>query len=140
MTDEMLELARRNATEAGVTNVQFLKGRIEEIPLAANSVDAVISNCVVNLSADKDAVFAEAFRVLRPGGRVGISDIVAEDRLDPAARAERGSYVGCIAGALSKREYETGLRAAGFEDVSVVFTHEVADGVHGSIVKARKPT
>jgi SAM-dependent methyltransferase len=139
MTDEMLALARANADEAGAANVHFLKGRIEEIPLAAESVDVVISNCVVNLSADKDAVFAETFRVLRPGGRVGISDIVAEDRLDAEAREERGSYVGCIAGALSKSEYEAGLRRAGLTDVSVTFTHEVADGIHGAIVRATKP-
>ena len=139
MTDEMLELARRNAAAAGVENARFLKGRIEEIPLAAESVVVVISNCVLNLSPDKPAVFREVFRVLEPGGRVGISDVVAEDRLDPDARAERGSYVGCIAGALSRSEYLAGLQAAGFEDVSVTFTHEVADGVHAAIVKARKP-
>jgi arsenite methyltransferase len=139
MTEEMLALARRNAEEAGIRNAVFLRGVIEEIPLPADSVDVVISNCVVNLSTDKQAVFAELARVLRPGGRIGISDIVAEDRLAPAQRAERGSYVGCIAGALSKGEYEAGLRAAGFEHVSVEFTHEVADGIHGAIVKARRP-
>jgi arsenite methyltransferase len=139
MTEEMLALARRNADEAGVRNAVFLRGVIEEVPLPADSVDVVISNCVVNLSTDKQAVFNELARVLRPGGRIGISDIVAEDRLAPAERAERGSYVGCIAGALSTGEYETGLRAAGFEHVSVEFTHEVADGIHGAIVKARRP-
>ena len=139
MTDEMLALAQRNAREAGVVNVHFLKGVIEAIPLPADSVDVVISNCVVNLSVDKAAVLGEIARVLRPGGRLGISDVVAEDRLTPAERAERGSFVGCIAGALSKREYEAGLRAAGLEEVSVGFTHEVADGMHGAIVKARKP-
>ncbi|MFN2466731.1 MAG: arsenite methyltransferase [Gaiellaceae bacterium] len=138
MTDEMLALARRNAAEAGVTNVHFLKGVIEEIPLPAESVDVVISNCVVNLSIDKASALAEIGRVLKPAGRIGISDVVAEDRLSPAERAERGSYVGCIAGALSKGEYESGLEAAGFEDVEVVFTHEVADGMHGAIVKGRK--
>jgi SAM-dependent methyltransferase len=138
MTDEMLALAQRNAAEAGVTNVHFLKGIIEAIPLPANSVDVVISNCVINLSTDKPAVLAEIARVLRPGGRVGVSDVVAEDRLAAEDRAERGSYVGCIAGALSKGEYIAGLEAAGFEDVSVEFTHEVADGMHGAIVKARK--
>jgi SAM-dependent methyltransferase len=138
MTDEMLALARRNAAEAGVTNVHFLRGVIEEIPLPAGSVDVVISNCVINLSVDKPAVLAEIARVLRPGGRIGISDVVAEDRLSPGDRAERGSYCGCVAGALSKGEYEAGLEAAGFHDVSVEFTHRVADGMHGAIVKAVK--
>jgi arsenite methyltransferase len=139
MTEEMLALAQRNAEAAGLTNAHFLKGRIEEIPLPAESVDVVISNCVVNLSADKPAVLAEVARVLKPGGRVGISDVVSEDRLSPAERAERGSFVGCIAGALSRGEYEAGLRAAGLDDVTVEFTHAVADGLHGAIVKARKP-
>jgi len=138
MTDEMLVLARRNAAEAAVTNVHFLKGVIEQIPLPADSVDAVISNCVINLSVDKPAVLMEIARVLKPGGRVGVSDVVAEDRLTPEERAERGSYVGCVAGALSKGEYIAGLEAAGFQDVSVTFTHEVADGMHGAIVKAVK--
>jgi len=138
MTDEMLALARTNAEQAGIRNAVFLKGVIEEIPLPADSVDVVISNCVINLSTDKPAVLTEIARVLKPGGRIGISDIVAEDRLTPADRSERGSYVGCIAGALSKGEYEAGLDAAGFEQVSVEFTHEVADGMHGAIVKAVK--
>jgi arsenite methyltransferase len=138
MTDEMLALARANAQEAGVRNAIFLKGVIEQVPLPAESVDVVISNCVINLSTDKAAVLAEIARVLRPGGRVGVSDVVAEDRLSPAERAERGSYVGCIAGALSVGEYTAGLEAAGFEDVSVELTHEVADGLHGAIVKAVK--
>jgi arsenite methyltransferase len=138
MTDEMLVLARRNAREAGVANVHFLKGVIEEIPLPAESVDVVISNCVINLSVDKPSVLAEIARVLRPGGRIGISDVVAEDHLSNEQRAERGSYVGCIAGALSRREYVAGLEAVGFDDVSIEFTHEVADGMHGAIVKARK--
>jgi arsenite methyltransferase len=139
MTDEMLALARRNASEAGVTNARFLEGEMESIPLAADAVDVVISNCVVNLSIDKPRVLREAFRVLRPGGRVGISDIVAEDRLTPEQRAERGSHVGCIAGALAKGEYERELAAAGFENVSLEFTHEVADGIHSAIVRAVKP-
>jgi SAM-dependent methyltransferase len=138
MTDEMLALARENAADAGVTNVHFLKGVIEQIPLPADSVDVVISNCVINLSIDKPAVLTEIARVLKPGGRIGISDVVAEDRLTPEERAERGSYVGCIAGALSSGEYLAGLVAAGLEDVSISFTHEVADGMHGAIVKARK--
>jgi arsenite methyltransferase len=140
MTDEMLALARRNAHEAAVPNVHFLKGVIEEIPLPAGSVDVVISNCVINLSVDKAAVLTEIARVLKPGGRVGVSDVVAEDRLAPAERAERGSFIGCVAGALSESEYLAGLAAAGFEDVSVEFTHEVADGMHGAIVKAIKTT
>ena len=111
---------------------------IEEIPLPADSVDVVISNCVINLSTDKPAVLTEIARVLKPGGRIGISDVVAEDRLSAEERAERGSYVGCIAGALSKGEYEAGLEAAGFDEISVEFTHEVADGMHGAIVKAVK--
>jgi arsenite methyltransferase len=139
MTDEMLTLARANAEQAGVHNAIFLKGIMEEVPLPAGSVDVVISNCVVNLSTDKPAVLREISRVLRPGGRVGISDVVAEDRLAPAERAERGSYVGCIAGALSKSEYEAGLRANGLDDVAVTFTHEVADGMHAAIIQARKP-
>jgi SAM-dependent methyltransferase len=138
MTDEMLTLARKNAEEAGVANVHFLKGVIEQIPLPADSVDVVISNCVINLSVDKPAVLIEMARVLKAGGRVGVSDVVAEDRLTSEQRGERGSYVGCIAGALSKSEYIEGLQAAGFEDVSVEFTHDVADGMHGAIVKAVK--
>ena len=138
MTDEMLALARKNAAEAGVSNVHFLKGMIEQVPLPADSVDVVISNCVINLSVDKPAVLTEMARVLKPGGRLGISDVVAEDHLTPDERAERGSFVGCIAGALSKAEYAAGLEAAGFEQVSVKFTHEVADGMHGAIVRAVK--
>jgi SAM-dependent methyltransferase len=138
MTDEMLDLARRNAAEADVDNVTFLKGEIEDLPLPGDSVDVIISNCVINLSVDKPAVFAEMHRVLRPGGRVGVSDVVAEDRLSPAERAERGDYVGCIAGALSTTEYTTLLEAAGFEQVSVTYTHEVADGLHGAIIRASK--
>jgi len=135
----MLALAQRNAREAGVRNAIFLKGVIERIPLPAESVDVVISNCVINLSVDKPAVLAEIGRVLRPGGRIGISDVVAEDRLSPEERAERGSYVGCIAGALSRSEYLDGLAAAGFVEASVEFTYEAAPGVHGAIVRATKP-
>jgi SAM-dependent methyltransferase len=135
----MLALAQQNAREAGVRNVHFLKGLIEQVPLPAESVDVVISNCVINLSTDKAAVLTEMARVLKPGGRLGISDVVAEDGLSPAERAERGSHVGCIAGALSRGEYIAGLAAAGFDEVSVNFTHEVADGMHGAIVKAVKP-
>jgi arsenite methyltransferase len=139
MTDEMLELARRNANEAGVTNAHFLKSEIENVPLPDASVDVVISNCVINLSTDKRRVLREIHRVLRRGGRVGVTDVVAEDRLSPEERAERGSYVGCIAGALSRGEYEEGLRDAGFDDVVVQFTHRVADGMHSAIVQAVKP-
>jgi SAM-dependent methyltransferase len=135
----MLNLARRNAAEAGIANVEFLKGHIEEVPLPDESVDVVISNCVINLSTDKAAVLAEMFRVLRHGGRIGVSDVVAEDRLSQRDREARGSYVGCIAGALSKSEYEDGLGEAGLVDSSVVFTHEVADGMHGAIIRATKP-
>jgi arsenite methyltransferase len=139
MTDEMLELARANAVRAGATNVEFVKGHIEDIPLPDASIDVVISNCVINLSTDKPAVVAEMFRVLAPGGRLGISDVVAEDGLSPADRAARGSHVGCIAGALSRSEYLDGLTAAGFVDPEVVFTHEAAPEMHGAIVRAVKP-
>jgi arsenite methyltransferase len=139
MTDEMLALAQKNAAEAGATNVEFLKGHIEAIPLPAESVDVVISNCVINLAADKPSVLHEIARVLRPGGRIGITDIVAEDRLTPAERAERGSYVGCIAGALSMSEFRAGLEAAGLTQISLTPTHAVADGMVSAIVKATKP-
>jgi SAM-dependent methyltransferase len=140
MTDEMLELARRNAAEAGVTNVEFLKGEIEAIPLPDTTVDVIISNCVINLSTDKPAVLTEAFRVLRPGGRFGVSDVVAEDHLSPADRAERGRWVGCIAGALTFAEYRDGLAAAGFTNVEITPTHQAADGMHSAIIKASKPS
>ena len=139
MTDDMLDLARENAVKAGAANVEFRKGRIEELPLPDASVDVVISNCVINLSVDKPAVLAEMFRVLVPGGRIGISDVVAEDHLSPADRAAAGSYVGCIAGALSRREYLEGLAAAGFADASVTFTAEAAPGLHSAIIGAGKP-
>jgi SAM-dependent methyltransferase len=139
MTDEMLELARRNAAEAGATNVEFLKGHIEDVPLPDGVVDLVISNCVINLSVDKPAVMAEMHRVLRPGGRIGISDIIADDHLSADDRAERGSYVGCIAGALSEGEYRHGLAAAGFVDIEVERTHQVANGMHSAIVRAVRP-
>ncbi len=139
MTPEMLALARANAVQAGAQNVEFREGTIEHLPLPDAAVDVVISNCVINLSVDKAAVLAEAYRVLVPGGRFGVSDVVAEDRLGPADRAERGSHVGCIAGALSRSEYLHALAAAGFVDVEVRFTHEVADGMHGAVVRAVKP-
>jgi len=139
MTDEMLALARANTAKAEVSNVEFLKGTIESIPLPADSIDVIISNCVINLSIDKPAVLAEMQRVLAPGGRIGISDVVAEDHLSPAERAERGSYVGCIAGALTRAEYLDGLAAVGFVDASVEFTHQAAEGMHAAIVRATKP-
>jgi arsenite methyltransferase len=139
MTDEMLALAQRNAATAGATNVEFVRGHIEEIPLPAESVDVVISNCVINLAANKPAVFREIARVLRPGGRMGVTDIVAEDRLTDQERAARGSYAGCIAGALSFAEYRAGLEAAGLTDISVTSTHAVADGMVSAIVRATKP-
>ncbi len=138
MTDEMLELANVNKAKAGASNVEFLKGTIEDVPLPDASVDVVISNCVINLSIDKPKVLSEMFRVLSPGGRIGISDVVAEDHLTETDRAERGSYVGCIAGALSRTEYLEGLIAAGFIDPEVTFTHEAAPGMHAAIVRAAK--
>ncbi|MEU8591830.1 arsenite methyltransferase [Streptomyces sp. NPDC048664] len=139
MTEEMLALALTNAATAGATNVEFLKGTIEAIPLPANTIDVVISNCVINLSVDKQAVFAEALRVLRPGGRIGVSDVVADNALTHDQRAERGDYVGCIAGALSFAEYRAGLEAAGFTDIEIAPTHAVADGMHSAIIRATKP-
>jgi SAM-dependent methyltransferase len=139
MTDEMLELAVRNAADAGVTNVEFVRGTIEAVPLPSSSIDVVISNCVINLAADKGAVFREIARVLRPGGRVGVSDIVADDALSPAERAERGDFAGCIAGALSFSEYRAGLAAVGLADIELVPTHSVADGLHAAIIRATKP-
>jgi len=139
MTDDMLTLARANAAQAGATNVEFLKGEIEALPLPDAAVDVVISNCVINLSTDKPAVLAEMFRVLVPGGRIGVTDVVAEDHLTPADRAAAGSYVGCIAGALSRAEYLDGLAAAGFAGASVTFTTEAAPGMRSAIIRAVKP-
>jgi arsenite methyltransferase len=138
MTEEMLALAIRNRDDAGATNVEFLKGYIEDVPLPANTVDVIISNCVINLSIDKPKVLAEMHRVLRPGGRIGISDVVANDALSADQRAERGSYVGCIAGALSFGEFEDGLRAAGFTDVSITSMDEPVAGIHSAVIKATK--
>ena len=139
MTDDMLNLARQNAARAGAQNAEFRKGQIEHLPFSDASIDVVISNCVINLSVDKPAVLAEVFRVLVPGGRIGISDVVAADHLAAADRAAAGSYVGCIAGALSRAEYLDGLTAAGFADSSVAFTTEVAPGMHSAIIRAVKP-
>jgi ubiquinone/menaquinone biosynthesis C-methylase UbiE len=140
MTAEVLQLARANAARAGATNAEFLQGALEDVPLPDASVDVIISNCVINLSTDKPAVFAEAFRVLCPGGRIGVSDVVAENALTAAQRAERGSYVGCIAGALSVREYRDGLAVAGFTDITITPTHPVAEGMHSAIIRAVKPS
>ncbi|HSW41823.1 MAG TPA: arsenite methyltransferase [Patescibacteria group bacterium] len=139
MTDEMLELARRNARAAGISNAQFLKGEIEAIPLPDASVDVVISNCVINLSTDKPRVFAEIARVLRPGGRVSVSDIVADDALSLADRAARGAFVGCVAGALSFAEYADGLAAAGLAGIELLPTHAVGDGLYGAVARALRP-
>lgn len=139
MTDEMLDLARKHQAEAGATNVEFRKGVIEDIPLDDSTVDVVISNCVINLSADKPTVLAEMLRVLKPGGRIGISDVVADNGLSEAERLERGSWVGCIAGALTFDEYAQGLKNVGFADVSIESTHSVADGMHSATVKATRP-
>jgi arsenite methyltransferase len=139
MTDEMLELARGNAAEAGVTNVEFVKGYIEEIPLADSSVDVIVSNCVLNLSADKPRVFAEAARVLRPGGRFAVSDVIADPDMDDATRADMAAYTGCIAGALTEHEFRDGLTAAGFHDVEIRPTHRVHEHASSAIIRARVP-
>ncbi len=139
MTDDMLRLARQNAAQAGAKNVEFIKGEIEALPLPDASVDVVISNCVINLSVDKPAVLAEMFRVLVPGGRIGITDVVAEDQLTREDRAAAGSHVGCVAGAMSRAEYLDGLTAAGFAEASLTFTAEVAPGIHPAIIRAVKP-
>ena len=139
MTEEMLSLARANAARAGATNVEFLQGHIEAIPLPDSSVDVIISNCVINLSGNKPAVFAESFRVLRAGGRLGVSDILAEDHLTPAQRSERGGPIGCIAGALSFAECQEGLSHAGFTGITITPSHEVATGMYSAIVRASRP-
>ncbi len=139
MTQEMLDLARAHARQAGAENVEFLRGQIEAIPLPDRTVDVIISNCVINLSTDRPAVFAESFRVLRPGGRLGISDILAGDHLTPAQRTERGREVGCIAGAPSFAEYRQGLTRAGFTGITITPTHQVADGLHSAIIRASRP-
>jgi arsenite methyltransferase len=139
MTTEMLDLARANARAAGAGNVEFLRGQIEAIPLPDGSVDVIISNCVINLSTDRPAVFAESFRVLRPGGRLGITDILAEDHLTQAQRLERGARADCIAGAPSVAEYRDGLARAGFTAIAITPTHRVADGVRSAIIRATRP-
>jgi arsenite methyltransferase len=139
MTHEMLELARANAAEAGVTNVEFVKGYIEDIPLADGSVDVIVSNCVLNLSGDKPQVLAEAARVLKPGGRFAVSDVIAGPDMDDATRADMASYTGCVAGALTEEEFRTGLTAAGFTDIDIRETHRVHDHATSAIIRARKP-
>ncbi|HMK97702.1 MAG TPA: arsenite methyltransferase [Acidimicrobiales bacterium] len=139
MTAEMLELARKHAAEAGADNVEFLEGYLEEIPLPDASVDVVLSNCVINLAADKDVVLAEASRVLRPGGRFAVTDIVADADMDQATRKDMEQWAGCLAGALTEAEYRTALVGAGFADVEVVETHRVHDHAFSAIVRARKP-
>jgi SAM-dependent methyltransferase len=137
MTDEMLELARANQREAGIDNVEFLKGAIENVPLPDDSVDVVISNCVINLSGDKARVFGEAARVLRPGGRFAVSDVVADPGMDEGTRADMEQWTGCIAGALTREQFEAGLEAAGFGDVEITETHRVHEQAASAIVRAR---
>ncbi|MEX1142417.1 MAG: arsenite methyltransferase [Thermoleophilaceae bacterium] len=139
MTDEMLTLARDNAAKAGATNVEFLKGEIEQVPLPDASVDVIISNCVINLSADKPRVLREAARVLRPGGRLAFTDVVADPGMDATTRADIAQWTGCIAGALTVAEFERELAAAGLEDVEVRETHRVHDQAGSAIIRARKP-
>jgi SAM-dependent methyltransferase len=136
---DMLSLARANAAQAGIRNVRFLHGHIEDIPLPDNHVDVIISNCVINLSADKPRALAEAFRVLRPGGRLGISDVTADDGIDPAQRAQAEQQAGCLAGALTQREYQDLLVAAGFAGISVILTTAAGAGLHAAIIQAVKP-
>jgi ubiquinone/menaquinone biosynthesis C-methylase UbiE len=139
MTDEMLELARTNAAQAGVSNVEFVKGYIEDIPLPDASVDVVISNCVINLAGDKSKVLAEAARVLRPGGRFAVSDVIADPDMDEVTRADMAAYTGCVAGALTEREFRAALSAAGLTDVEFRASHRVHDRATSAIVRARKP-
>jgi ubiquinone/menaquinone biosynthesis C-methylase UbiE len=139
MTDEMLELARRNQRDVGVDNVEYLKGTIEAVPLPDDCVDVVISNCVINLSADKPAVFREAARVLRPGGRFAVTDIVADPDMDEATRRDMAQWTGCIAGALTRDEFERELAGAGFEEIEVNETHRVHRHAGSAIIRARIP-
>ena len=140
MTDEMLDLARANAAEAGVTNVEFLKGHIESIPLPDAAVDVVISNCVINLSTDKAAVLLEVGRVLRPGGRFAVSDVVADPDMDDATKADIDQWTGCIAGALTRGSYAELLQRAGLTDIEINETHRVHEHAASAIIRARKPT
>jgi arsenite methyltransferase len=139
MTDEMLALARANAAAAGVENVEFVKGYLEEIPLPDASVDVVISNCVINLAADKRVVLAEAARVLRPGGRFAVSDVIADDDMDAATRADMQQWTGCIAGALTETEFRAALADAGLTDIEIRPTHRVHEHAGSAIIRARAP-
>jgi SAM-dependent methyltransferase len=136
---DMLALAQANAAQAGVTNARFLHGRIEDIPLPGEHVDVIISNCVVNLSADKGRVLTEAFRVLRPGGRIGISDVIADERADKSLRAGDEQQVGCVAGTLTPDEYDDLLRAAGFNEITITATTPARSSLHSAIIQAVKP-
>jgi ubiquinone/menaquinone biosynthesis C-methylase UbiE len=140
MTDEMLQLARRNAAEAGVENVEFVNGYMEELPLDDATVDVVISNCVINLSGDKPKVIAEAARVLKPGGRFAVSDVIADEDMDDATRADMAAWTGCIAGALTESEFRQALAAAGLKDIEIRETHRVHEHAAAAIIRARKPT
>jgi ubiquinone/menaquinone biosynthesis C-methylase UbiE len=140
MTDEMLDLARRNQAEAGIENVEFVKGTIEDVPLPDDSVDVIISNCVINLSGDKRQVFEEAARVLRSGGRFAVSDVVADEDMDETIRADMQQWTGCIAGALTRDDFERQLVAAGFEAVDIQETHRVHQHAASAIVRAQMPT
>jgi ubiquinone/menaquinone biosynthesis C-methylase UbiE len=139
MTDEMLELARANAAEAGVDNVEFVKGYLEDMPLADESVDVVISNCVINLSADKSKTIAEAARVLRPGGRLAITDVIADPGMDEASKADMAAWTGCIAGALTQDEFCDALQNAGFDQIEINPTHQVHEQASSAIIRAVKP-
>jgi ubiquinone/menaquinone biosynthesis C-methylase UbiE len=139
MTTEMLELARTNAREAGVDNVEFIEGYLEDIPLPDQSVDVVISNCVINLAADKSVVLAEAARVLRPGGRFAVSDVVADEDMDEETRGDMAAFTGCIGGALTDAEYQSALERAGFENISITRTHAVHEHAAAAIVRANRP-
>jgi SAM-dependent methyltransferase len=139
MTDEMLDLARANQAKAGVTNAEFLRGRIEDVPLPDHSVDVVVSNCVINLSADKDAVFTEAHRVLRPGGRLAVADVVADQDPDPELLADDAAWAACIAGAVTRDRYRALLEAAGFREIEIVDSHPVAEGFWSVFVRANRP-
>jgi arsenite methyltransferase len=139
MTDEMLDLARTNATEAGIENVEFRKGYIEQMPVEDESVDVVISNCVINLSGDKAKVLAEAARVLRPGGRFAVSDVIADPDMDDATRSDMAAWTGCIGGALTEQEFRSALQAAGFEQIEIRETHRVHEHAVSAIIRARRP-